>query len=129
MIIYMYLTIIVVFSILTGIITTIIEKKGYRLNTQKSIVQSVNVPNKVVRARKKNSSVLIPVIQPDEDLSKTIDILSITQEFDQVTVSNSEKSYSSEPAAKKKNRTLLFRKILFLRTSFDGYYRRRNLII
>ncbi len=97
MIIYMYLTIIVVFSILTGIITTIIEKKGYRLNTQKSIVQSVNVPNKVVRARKKNSSVLIPVIQPDEDLSKTIDILSITQEFDQVTVSNSEKSYSSEP--------------------------------
>lgn len=77
----MYLTIVIVFSILTGIITTIIEKKGYHVGTQKSVVQSVNIPSRVVRSKKAQQSVLIPVIQPDENFAKTTDILSISQEI------------------------------------------------
>lgn len=97
MIIYMYLTIIIVFSILTGIITTIIEKKGLSTATHNSIVQKVAVPSKVVRVSENHENVTIPVIKPDSDLSKTMEVLEISDKLGVETKNVDSNYYSSEP--------------------------------
>ena len=74
MIIYMYLTIIIIFSILTGIITTIIEKKSLHKDTSCHIVKNVDVPKKVVRVTKKDQSNSIPVISLNQNISHTVQI-------------------------------------------------------
>lgn len=84
MIIYMYLTIIVIFSILTGIITTIIEKKGLQANVSRSVVQSVDAPKKVIRVQKKVEAGSIPVIYSEQKFSQAVDAICIPQ-----TLSNS----------------------------------------
>lgn len=97
MIIYMYLTIIIVFSILTGIITTIVEKKGLHNNAQYSFVQNVSAPSKIMRARRENQVVSIPVIQPDSVLYQAPEQISITEEFDSYTLPKEEDDYYDEP--------------------------------
>lgn len=93
----MYLTIIIAFSILTGIVTTIIEKKGLSVNTHNSIVRNVSIPNKIVRVRKKINTVSIPVVKPDSDLSNTIEVLDVSDKSGVETNDSVPKIYHSEP--------------------------------
>lgn len=100
MIIYLYLTLIIVFSILTGIVTTIIEKKGLKADTsQDSVVKSINLPNKVFQSVKQNNhSVVIPVVKPDSDLSKTIQLSKVSDNnFSQQNNIMPSKTFHNEP--------------------------------
>ena len=97
MIIYMYLTIIVVFSILTGIITTIVEKRGLHHETCHSVVQNINTPSKIMRARRENQVVSIPVIQPDSVFYQAPEQISITEEIDRYTLPTEDDDYYAEP--------------------------------
>ena len=81
MIIYMYLTIIVVFSILTGIITTIIEKKGLHANTRSQTVPVTSVPNSIVRPAIQPDIPEIPKVEPATNLTHTMEILNLEEEF------------------------------------------------
>ena len=83
MIIYFYLTIIVVCSIITGIITTIIEKKGFYTETiEKESVpkeNSASVSNQEEIAVRKayTMTIAIHVIHPDPDYDDDEPILLI----------------------------------------------------
>ena len=93
----MYLTIIVVFSILTGIITTIVEKRGLHQKTLQSVVQNVSLPSNILRARRENQVVSIPVIQPDSVLYQAPEQISITEEIDSYILPKEEDDYYAEP--------------------------------
>ena len=97
MIIYMYLAIIIVFSILTGIITTIIEKKGLSTEAHNSVVQNINIPNKVIREKKVRAGVSIPIVRPDSDLSNTIEVLNISDDLGIQSNTDSVNDDYSEP--------------------------------
>lgn len=71
MIIYMYLTIIVVCSIITGIIVTIIEKKGFYAEAQKSKEIDSNQRESIVN-RNDNVTIAIPVIKPDAEYTDPV---------------------------------------------------------
>lgn len=100
MIIYLYLTLIIVFSILTGIITTIIEKKGLKADTShNSVVKSTSLPSRVSRSvRHNNNPVIIPVVKPDSDLAKTIQLSNVTNNhFSQQNNYMSSATHQSDP--------------------------------
>lgn len=66
MIIYFYLTIIIVCSIITGIITTIIEKKGFY--AQNNIDHNNTVVQQEITVNKKSElTIAMPVIDPDPE--------------------------------------------------------------
>lgn len=73
MIIYLYLTIIIVCSIITGIITTIIEKKGFHAENKvkQEISQQVIVVNKELKPNS-GYTVAIPIIKPDYEYTQII---------------------------------------------------------
>ena len=93
MIIYMYLAIIVVFSIITGIITTIIDKRKKKTIRQTNVVNYVNFPSKVLSNnrlasnRKKYKTFEIPVIEEDYiKLLEATSVLDLTRKIDQVEI-------------------------------------------
>lgn len=87
MIIYLYLTIIIVCSIITGIITTIIEKKGFKSERRnQNVVQQVIVVNKEMKPNN-GYTVAIPIIKPDNEY---------TQFINQTEIANVQTSYTED---------------------------------
>ncbi|MBQ3307750.1 MAG: hypothetical protein IJG68_06150 [Bacilli bacterium] len=82
MTLYILLIVIIVISFVTGIITTILEKKELNEQNKKSFEGQYQDRNNKI----------------NEVLSKTLELSSITQKVDQIKVSDStESDYSQEP--------------------------------
>ena len=104
-IIYMYLAIIISLSIITGIITTIIEKKESRRKKKNSKITMLASPGKVLAHKIKKTienTIVIPIIQADNDfLSKTMNIMGLTRKMNQVeieeSISKDDNKYAEEP--------------------------------
>ena len=67
MIIYFYLTIIIVCSIITGIITTIIEKKGFYAQDNVIGENESELQQEIIVNKKSELTIAIPVIEPDPE--------------------------------------------------------------
>ena len=82
MTLYILLIVVIVISFVTGIITTILEKKELNEQNKKSFEGQYQDRNNKI----------------NEVLSKTLELSSITQKVDQIKVSDStESDYSQEP--------------------------------
>lgn len=82
MTLYILLIVVIVISFVTGIITTILEKKELNEQNKKSFEGQYQDRNNKI----------------NEVLSKTLELSSITQKVDQIKVSDSSESdYSQEP--------------------------------
>ncbi len=95
MIVYMYLTILIVVSIITGIIVTVLEKRGLRVQ-QSSKISVVASPDKVSRSMKQtvNQDNPLTVIQPKDAIQKQLTVvIEPTQEVAPVVEESSVSKY------------------------------------
>jgi len=95
MVLYFYLFLVVVFSIITGIIVTIVEKRKEK--RRKVNIQVIDLPafvysNKKSFVKRKKSKTFIS----NTLLSKTFELLDLTRKVNQLDLSN-EKNYYPEP--------------------------------
>ncbi len=87
MLIYLSLVAIIILSIITGIITTILEKKG------------MTVQNRSVPTNSSTTEVMIESAPKSDFLASTLEVSSLTKQVDQIDLSNatSNQEYYPEP--------------------------------